>query len=60
MFGSSGWELLLVALFALLLFGHRLPGAMRALGSSIREFQNGAKEGADGDVASADSSPLIP
>lgn len=60
MFGSSSWELLLVALFALLLFGHRLPGAMRALGSSVREFRDGAKEGADSEGASPGSAPLLP
>ena len=36
MFGMSGhWELLIVAGIILLLFGKRLPGVMRSLGTSI-------------------------
>ena len=44
MFGfGGGWEWLIVAFIVLLLFGKRLPGAMRSLGKSIVEFKKGAK-----------------
>jgi TatA/E family protein of Tat protein translocase len=40
----------------LLLFGHRLPGMARSLGSGITEFKKGLKEGAkpDGGTPGAD------
>lgn len=42
--GMPGWpELLIVAAIVLLLFGKRLPGAMRSLGQSIVEFKKGVK-----------------
>ena len=42
MFGWSGpWEILIVLAIVLLLFGKRLPGAMRSLGKSIVEFKKG-------------------
>ncbi len=44
MFGmSGGFELLIVAGIILLLFGKRLPGVMRSLGTSIVEFKKGIK-----------------
>lgn len=44
MFGMSGhWELLIIAGIILLLFGKRLPGVMRSLGTSIVEFKKGIK-----------------
>lgn len=39
----SHWEILIVALIALLLFGNRLPSIMRSLGLSITEFKKGVK-----------------
>jgi TatA/E family protein of Tat protein translocase len=36
-------ELILVAGVALLLFGNRLPGAMRSLGQGFREFRTGLR-----------------
>ena len=39
------WELLLILAVVLLLFGHRLPGMARSLGSGITEFKRGLKEG---------------
>jgi sec-independent protein translocase protein TatA len=39
--GIGPFELAVVSLVALLLFGSRLPAAMRSLGSGIKEFKNG-------------------
>lgn len=41
MFGLGGWEIAVILLVALLLFGRRLPEIMRGLGSSAREFRAG-------------------
>ncbi|MGC6488361.1 MAG: Sec-independent protein translocase subunit TatA/TatB [Planctomycetota bacterium] len=49
------WELLLILAVVLLLFGHRLPGMARSLGSGITEFKRGLKDGAE-DKKSDDSS----
>ena len=46
-FLSSPWELLIVALIVLVLFGSRLPKVMRSLGSSITEFKKGVNEGTE-------------
>jgi sec-independent protein translocase protein TatA len=40
-FGIGHTELLVIAVIAMLLFGHRLPSAMRSLGSGISEFKKG-------------------
>jgi sec-independent protein translocase protein TatA len=37
----GGWELLLIAFVALLIFGNRLPSVMRSLGKSVTEFKKG-------------------
>lgn len=49
MFRNIGWpELLLIALVILLLFGgRRIPELMRSLGSGIRQFKAGMREGPD-------------
>jgi sec-independent protein translocase protein TatA len=39
--------LLVIALIAMLLFGHRLPSAMRSLGSGISEFKKGLHSPSD-------------
>lgn len=39
------FELMIIAGIVLLLFGNRLPGAMRSMGRSITEFKSGMKEG---------------
>ena len=41
------WELLLILAVVLLLFGHRLPGMARSLGSGITEFKRGLQDGAE-------------
>jgi sec-independent protein translocase protein TatA len=43
----TGWQWIIILLIILLLFGHRLPGLARALGSGITEFRKGLKEGGD-------------
>jgi TatA/E family protein of Tat protein translocase len=40
-FGIGHWELMLVAFVAFLLFGQRLPGLMKSVGSSLRSFREG-------------------
>lgn len=37
-------ELVIIAIVALLLFGHRLPSVMKSLGSSISMFKKGMNE----------------
>ena len=39
------WELIVILVVVLLLFGHRLPGMARSLGSGITEFKRGLKDG---------------
>lgn len=51
MFGLGPVELILCGVIALLLFGNRLPGAMRSLGQGISEFKKGMS-GAEGDIQS--------
>lgn len=41
------FEMCIIAGIVLLLFGNRLPGAMRSMGRSITEFKSGMKEGDD-------------
>jgi len=43
----NGWEWIIILVVILLLFGHRLPGMARSLGSGITEFKRGLKEGAE-------------
>ncbi|MGI9456334.1 MAG: twin-arginine translocase TatA/TatE family subunit [Aeoliella sp.] len=44
MFGVSHWQLLIVLVVVLLLFGNRLPMIARSLGMSLTEFKKGVKE----------------
>lgn len=41
MFGINHWELIIIALVILVLFGHRLPSVMRSLGRGVTEFKRG-------------------
>ncbi len=54
----GGWEWIVILAVVLLLFGHRLPGMARNLGSGITQFKRGLKDGADsgasGEQASSD------
>lgn len=43
----GGWELWIILLIILILFGSRLPGIARSLGQGINEFKRGLSEGAD-------------
>ncbi len=47
-FGFGPWEILVVFLVVLLLFGNRLPGLMRSLGQGVVEFKKGV-QGIEGD-----------
>lgn len=47
-FLPGGYELWVILIIALLLFGHRIPGMARSLGSGITEFKKGLKDGSDG------------
>lgn len=44
MFGLGTWELLVILIVMLLLFGSRLPNVMRSLGKSVTEFKKGMNE----------------
>jgi sec-independent protein translocase protein TatA len=43
-FFGAPWEMIVVALVALLLFGNRLPNVMRNLGQGISEFKRGVEQ----------------
>lgn len=45
--GVGPTELIILGLIVLLLFGSRLPSAMRSLGSSVVEFKRGIKDTTD-------------
>jgi sec-independent protein translocase protein TatA len=52
----SGWELLIIAGIALLIFGKRLPDVGRSLGKGIVEFKKGLK-GIDEEIEEQSSRP---
>ena len=45
--GFGHWEIALIALVILVLFGHRLPGMMRSLGKGVVEFKKGINDISD-------------
>lgn len=45
------FEMCIIAGIVLLLFGNRLPGAMRSMGKSITEFKSGMKEGDEDEIS---------
>lgn len=53
-FNLSGWELLVILIIGLLLFGSRLPSVGKNIGKSIVEFKKGLKDA--GDEASREDS----
>lgn len=58
MFGMGPWELLLVFLAILLLFGaKRLPDIAQGLGKGIREFKSAMKDTTDEIKGSLDEKP---
>ena len=52
---AGGYELVIIAGIALLLFGHRLPSVMRSLGRGVVEFKKGVS-GLEDDFNNAGSS----
>jgi sec-independent protein translocase protein TatA len=44
---GAPWQMLVILVVVLLLFGSRLPALMRSLGSSVNEFKKGIKQGGD-------------
>jgi len=48
----AGWELVVVLVLALLLFGTRLPKVARSMGQGLSEFKKGIK-GVEDDVKNA-------
>lgn len=53
-FGLNPWEIVVVALVVLLLFGNRLPSLMRSMGRSVVEFKKGVNEIPEQDDDTAD------
>ncbi len=53
----SGWEIWIILAIFLLLFGHRIPGMARAMGSGIVEFKKGLKDPGDDDKGDSGDSP---
>jgi sec-independent protein translocase protein TatA len=41
---GSPWQVLVVLVVVMLLFGKRIPELMRSLGSSVNEFKKGTKQ----------------
>ena len=52
-----GMEWLIVLAVILLLFGHRIPGMARSLGSGITEFKRGLKGGNKDGTSKAEAKP---
>ena len=44
LFGTGGYEWIIILVVALLLFGRRLPEVMRSMGQGIRQFKKGLHE----------------
>jgi|SoiMethySBSTD1v2_1073268.scaffolds.fasta_scaffold1060232_1 sec-independent protein translocase protein TatA len=47
-FIGPSWQWIILLVIVLLIFGNRIPGIARSLGSGITEFKKGLKDG-DGD-----------
>ncbi len=59
MLGLGTWELLIVAVVVLLLFGNRLPSVMRSLGRGVVEFKKGVR-GIEEDIDSGSENKTTP
>jgi sec-independent protein translocase protein TatA len=44
---GAPWQMVVILVVVLLLFGSRLPSLMRNLGSSVNEFKKGIKQGTE-------------
>jgi len=40
-FGIGQWEMIIVCIVVLILFGHRLPTVMFSLGKGLKDFKHG-------------------
>lgn len=58
MFGVSSWEMMLLFVVALLLFGKRLPEVARGLGKGMMEFKKGLYDIQDEVTSAANSRPV--
>jgi sec-independent protein translocase protein TatA len=56
----STWEIIAILVVVLLLFGNRLPGMARSLGSGITEFKRGLKDGSKPADPNAPGNPAAP
>lgn len=57
MFGVSSWEMVLLFVVALLLFGKRLPEVARSLGKGMMEFKKGLYDIQDEVTSAANTRP---
>jgi sec-independent protein translocase protein TatA len=57
MFGIGTFELVILGIVAVLLFGSRLPSVARSLGKSLNEFKRGMREFEDEVNSTVDSEP---
>ncbi|MGE0141716.1 MAG: twin-arginine translocase TatA/TatE family subunit [Planctomycetota bacterium] len=55
-FLPGGWEIWVILLVVLLLFGNRIPGMARSLGSGIVEFKKGLR--GEGDAKQIDDAEV--
>jgi sec-independent protein translocase protein TatA len=56
MFGLGAWDMMIVLVIAVLLFGKRLPEVARSLGKGVTEFRKGVR-GIEDEFHRADYSP---
>ena len=59
MFGAGPWELIIVLLVILLLFGNRLPSLMRSMGRGVVEFKKGVNDVDDAEQEQDGSKPKV-
>ncbi|MBI3866521.1 MAG: twin-arginine translocase TatA/TatE family subunit [Planctomycetia bacterium] len=57
MFGVSSWEMMLLFVVALLLFGKKLPEVARSLGKGMMEFKKGLYDIQDEVTSAASNRP---